>query len=218
MGDNHKAEFLFKQEIEKIDQFHLDEMKSSLLNGQAICCYDRGSYQEALVLIDEALAKNPEDSILWANHGVICRAAGQSKRSLPSVKKAIRINPATPEFWGSMGYIYMSMGKFDSALPSFEKALSIDPEIVQFMLAAAVCFYRLGIFDRFAETMRLVSVSIQSENSCLSICYDYLQGDKSAALNRLQEMIKTEKIPRSLLHRDSNLHFILGIDTLLSIA
>ena len=217
IGENRKAEDLFRQELEKIRPFHLDEMKSFLLNGQAISCYDRGSYREPLVLLEEALAQRPEDGVLWANHGVMCRAAGQSVRSLASVKKAIKNNSNTAEFWGSMGYIYMSMGKFETALSSFEKALSIHPESIQFLLSAAVCSSQLEYFDRFDEIMESISVGIQGKNSYLTVCYDYLRGNRLAALKQLQEMIKSEKIPRSLLHRDPGLHFIFGVDALLTI-
>lgn len=215
-GDNRKAEDLIRQELEKIRPFQLDELKSSLLNGQSISCYDRGAYDEALILIEEALAHRPEDGVLWVNHGIMCRAAGQSTGSLASVKKAIKINPKAPEFWGSMGYIYMSMGKFDVALSSFEKALSIHRESVQFLLSAAVCSSQLEYFDRFDEIMESISVGIQGENSYLRVCYDYLKGNRLTALNQLQEMTKSEKIPRTLLHRDPSLYFILGIDTLLT--
>lgn len=216
-GDNHKAEDLIRRELEKIRPFQLDELKSSLLNGQSISCYDRGSYEEALVLIEEALAHRPEDGILWANHGIICRAAGQSARSLASIKKAIKNNSNISEFWGSIGYVYISMGKFDNALSSFEKALSINPESIQFMLALAVCFSQLGYFDRFDKIMESISASTQGENSYLRVCYDYLKGSRLTALNQLQEMTKSEKISRSLLQRDPSLHFILGIDALLTI-
>jgi tetratricopeptide (TPR) repeat protein len=216
-GKNHKAEELFRQELEKANQYHLNDMKSFLLNGQAISCYDRGAYHEAFALIEDALVNRPDDGILWANHGIMCRATGQSNKSLASVKRALRIKPSASEFWGVMGYIYMSTGKFDTALSPFEKALSIDPENIQFMFASAVCFSQIGNYDRFAETMKLISANILEENSYYTICRDYLQGNKPAALNQLKGMLKSGKIPRSLLNRDPSLHFILGIDALLSI-
>lgn len=217
-GDNDKAENLWRQELETLNQFQLVEMKASLLNGQAISSYDRGAYQEALVLIEEALSKRPEDGILWANHGVLCRAAGQSKRSLASIRKAIKIKPMAPEFQGSMGYMYMSMGKFDMARLLFEKSLNINPKNIQFKLALAFCFSQLGYFEKFEELMKSISVGIRDENSYLAICHTYLQGHKPAALNQLKDMLQAEKIPKSLPARDPSLHFILGIDALMSIS
>jgi tetratricopeptide (TPR) repeat protein len=216
-GDNDKAENISSQELENLKNFPLDEMKASLLNGQAISSYDRGAYPEALALIEEALSKRPEDGVLWVNHGIVCRAAGQSKKSLASIKKAIRIKPTSPEFQGSMGYVYMSMGKFDAAGLSFEKALSITPENIPFRLALVFCFSQLGLFDRLEELMKSISAGVQDENSYFTICHTYLQGHKSAALNQLKQMLQAEKIPKSLPARDPSLHFILGIDALLSI-
>jgi tetratricopeptide (TPR) repeat protein len=109
------------------------------------------------------------------------------------------------------------MGKFDAARLSFEKALSIAPDNIPFRFALVFCFSQLGLFDRLEELMKSISAGVQDENSYFTICHTYLQGHKSAALNQLKQMLQAEKIPKSLPARDPSLHFILGIDALLSI-
>jgi hypothetical protein len=96
--------------------------------------------------------------------------------------------------------------------------LNTNPENIQFKLALAFCFSQLGYFERFEELMKSISVGIRDENSYLKICHTYLQGYKPAALNQLKGMLQAEKIPKSLPARDPSLHFILGIDALMSIS
>jgi tetratricopeptide (TPR) repeat protein len=216
-GENHKAENLFRRELENITQFDLNDLKSFLLNGQAISYYDRGAYLDALASIEEALAKSPEDSILWANHGIMCRAAGQSRKSLTSIKRAIRLKPEAPDFWGIMGYMYMSIGRYDAALPLFEKALNINPANAHFRFASAICSSQIGDFDQFEEALKWVPVDTPDDNSYLMVCHDYLKGNKSGALIKLKEMVDNKKIPQAFLSRDPSLSFIFNVGPLLSI-
>ena len=212
-GENQKITALLSKEINKIKSVGLPDLYSMLLNAQAINSFDWDDPRSALVLIEQALELTPKWSLLWSNHGIICRSAGQAKRSLSSLKKAITLNPTSAESWGVMGYMYMSLGKYASAIPNFEEALTFHPESVNLYPAMAVCYSRAGNIEKLDEIINKIT-DVVKNNGYLLVCRDGLLGNVSSALNHLEELVISKKIPSVFLRRDPNLRFIFGATVL----
>ena len=212
-GEDQKITALLNPEIKKIKSTGLPDLRSMLLNAQAINSFDRDDPRNALGWIEQALELTPKRSLLWSNHGIICRSAGQANKSLSSLKKAVKLNPASAESWGVLGYMYMSSGKYASAIPNFEKALTLHPESVYFYPAMAVCHSRMGNIEKFGEVMKKMS-DAAGNNDYLSICRGGLLGNAPSALSQLKELVISKKIPSVFLRRDPNLRFIFGVTVL----
>jgi tetratricopeptide (TPR) repeat protein len=106
----------------------------------------RANIDNAIALLDEIVARNPDYAPAWAllaeSHSIIpnyaniirlstdeARALVQSTRSKADVaaRKAIQLDPNLADGYLALGNVYLRDGKFQTAEEFFSKALALDP-------------------------------------------------------------------------------------------
>ena len=108
----------------------LDEAEKKI--NLALSLSQKGNYQEALKLYEEALKLAPNYSLAWYNQGRILFKLNRLKDALHSNQTALAINnnwgTAQPyHAWNNRGVILARLGRFNEALQSYQQALAIVP-------------------------------------------------------------------------------------------
>ncbi len=86
----------------------------------------RGKRAEAAVLLERALAANPDHPEALADYALI--DAGDPQAALPHYLRALAGNPNAAAVHNNLGNLYRELRQPAEALASYRRALSLDPE------------------------------------------------------------------------------------------
>ncbi|WP_280152188.1 tetratricopeptide repeat protein [Piscinibacter sp. XHJ-5] len=127
--------------------------------------------QEALEIVEQALAAAPDDVDAWALRGMALVALQRQGDALEAFDRALAIDPSLAPAWSNRGAILKDMHRIPEAIVSFEKAIALgaDPEVNGWLLASltgarapvvAPSRYVERLFDDYADSFddHLVSV------------------------------------------------------------
>ena len=96
---------------------------------QQACAYEyKSDYNSAIKVIQQALAINGEDAMLYTKIAGLYADTGNYEDSLSAYKKAIKLRPNDAFIYISMGNILQTLGDYENAYNSFKHAQTIYPE------------------------------------------------------------------------------------------
>ncbi|MHB1205235.1 MAG: tetratricopeptide repeat protein [Rhodospirillaceae bacterium] len=101
------------------------------LFNQALALHQAGKLPEAEALYRQAMAVNPNISLLYNNFGVCLYAQGKNQEAVDTQKKAIALDPNLGMAHNNMGVALNAMSRHAEALEAFSKALAIEPNNYQ---------------------------------------------------------------------------------------
>lgn len=130
----------------------LADAKLGLLNTGA--SYDMSLIDEAQSLVEQALARNPDDGSAHRIMGTVSRWRGQWEDSLEQVQRALELSPSDAVAMVHLGEIYMIHGDLAAADQAFERALRFDPYGSAAMMRYAGLKHRIGDVDSATATIR----------------------------------------------------------------
>ena len=90
-----------------------------------------GKSEDALVSIDKALQRSPNNAVFLNNKGYILLKLNKYEPSLRAFEKAIRINPQFANAWCNMGLALSYLYMFDKALTSYDKAIELNSQYAE---------------------------------------------------------------------------------------
>ncbi|XP_003741105.1 dnaJ homolog subfamily C member 7 [Galendromus occidentalis] len=102
----------------------LSEMKKN--DGNAL--YKSGNYREALPLYSEAIALNPDNSLLYLNRAACYMMLHEPAKALVDCQEAIRRDPSNVKALFREAKCHISLGDAPAALRSLGKAKAIEPQ------------------------------------------------------------------------------------------
>jgi tetratricopeptide (TPR) repeat protein len=120
---------------------------------------------EAVVYLDKAIAKNPNDAMLVYNQALLYRDMGDAKRALATFAKVEGLAPDRNDLlfdsWYSMAVLYfqdLPEAEQDAmkAAQYFEKCLNLQPENKGLMFNLGVSLIRTGIRDNMSRGKALM--------------------------------------------------------------
>lgn len=107
------------------------------LNGKALIQARRGLADEALALVEEAIALAdrdlPEDAqpihrmVLRANRAQLLAARGEYEAALADLDTAISADPGYPDYYIDRGNLLVRLGRDDDAIADYETAMRVGP-------------------------------------------------------------------------------------------
>ena len=106
LGENKKAWQSLSSGILLAGTDELSQIKSWLLNGQAIILYEKKEYREASEIYAKILKENSKDGFLWMNLAVILHALGKNNEAGVQGRKALRLISTDARLWNTMGHLY----------------------------------------------------------------------------------------------------------------
>lgn len=107
-----------------------------LLTARAIFAYDRsavqlyldkGNYEEAIACLQKEIAKNPGESDIYADMGMVFETMGDYAEAIKWYEKTIEVNPGNAEGYYGLGSIYRKRHEYDQAIKWYKEALRLRP-------------------------------------------------------------------------------------------
>ena len=144
-----------------------------------VIAYQTGKYQEAIELIDQAIAINPNVASYHSNRGNALKALKQLDAAVASYDKAISLNPDFADAYYSQGVVLQGLKKLDAAVASYDKAISLKPD-------DADAYYNQGVA---LQELRQLDAAVASYDNVIALKPDYAQAfsNKGAALLELKK-------------------------------
>lgn len=96
--------------------------------------------QEALRLLAEALAINPNDTEALESAAEAHIALGSFQEASTCIKKALQVNPLSANHHFTLGNIHYLQGHYNEALKWFRSSLDIDPSWEFSLQVSALCY------------------------------------------------------------------------------
>ncbi|MEZ5563494.1 MAG: tetratricopeptide repeat protein [Gammaproteobacteria bacterium] len=110
------------------DVLHGDPRHSKALQFLGVIAGQRGESQQAVDLIDQALAINPDDAAGWSNRGNALLELKRHMEALESYDRALAINPGHADALHNRGLTLHTLDRTEEALDSYDRALAIRPD------------------------------------------------------------------------------------------
>jgi len=111
-------------------QPELGEAHTALGTFYYYCLQD---FERALVELDEARKRSPNDADIIFNTGLVKRRQGKLDEAIEFIRKAALVDPRNPDIWVNLGTTYRGRRDFNSAREMLERAHAIssdEPDII----------------------------------------------------------------------------------------
>lgn len=103
-----------------------------------------GYPEQGLPYLEEALRKNPDNSVVRLAAGQILLELGRPAEARQHLERAVALKPDNPVAWNNLGGVAMAEGNPRLALEHFERALKLKPDLAYVLANAAQAYVRLG--------------------------------------------------------------------------
>jgi tetratricopeptide (TPR) repeat protein len=140
-----KAEHLYR-EILKVAPHNFDALHLLGLIRQ-----QRGESQDALLLIDSALAILPDSAPALSNRGAVLQSVGRYNDALASFDKSIALVPDNIDAHSNRGNVLYSLGRYEESLAALDLARTLAPNHPETLSRRGLALLAL---DRAAEALR----------------------------------------------------------------
>ena len=140
-----KAENLYR-EILKVSPGHFDALHLLGLVRQ-----QRGESQDALRLIDSALAILPDNAPALSNRGAVLQSIGRHDEALASFDRSLGLVPDYVDAHSNRGNVLYSLGRFEESLAALDRARALAPDHPETLSRRGLALLAL---DRDGEALR----------------------------------------------------------------
>lgn len=115
-----------EERIRKASQemLQFNSKNSKALNALAMWHYKRQQYEAAALLLNKALAANPNASEAYNNLGLIELAKNNRKEAISMFRKALQVNPENPYAAANAAAIYAREKDYSKVVLTLEKAVN----------------------------------------------------------------------------------------------
>ena len=107
----------------------------------------RPSLAEARSAVEAALARWPDDAVLWEQLGEIEQEQEDYAGALAAAQRSLGKLPSNASCWLLNGILLAQQAKYDDAIPAFKQVLVLDPQAVWARHNLALCLQKLGRRD-----------------------------------------------------------------------
>jgi len=189
-----------------------DNEKSDIDYKNAKSFFDKGFYDDALLILKEDKAIKTKDINILLLLAAIYRKKGTNDKALFYYNKALIINPNLSDIYLNIGNIYSDIEEFDKAYKYFMKALSIDKNNIAVLNNLSLLLKDLRQFDRaitnFKKILNLDPNNLEALIN-LGICYQ-IQGMSEKAIKYLEMALKIDPDNVTLLNVLGNNKMAIG--------
>ena len=132
-------------------QPELSETYSSLGLFYYFC---RQDFDRALVELEEARKRSPNDGNVIFYTGLVKRRQGKLDEAIELIKKATVVDPRNPEMLANLGRSFRGKRDFRTAHQMFDRAFAVSPEETQFLAEKAEICRAEGDLDAAENLLR----------------------------------------------------------------
>ena len=110
---------------------------------QALGLLQNGKNNEALAVIDSAIAAGVSDPSLYNLRGLANSELGRDGEAEQSFRTVIRLDPKSPMGYNNLGVLLSKLGRLEDAAAAFRKAQTLDPKNFTALLGLGTCLEAL---------------------------------------------------------------------------
>ncbi|MBA7593530.1 Cell division coordinator CpoB [subsurface metagenome] len=159
-------------------------LQSLCLNALGAAVGSQDKDEEALPLVEEALALNPDFAEAWCNKGAALLGLERYDEAVPALDEAIRLEPGYALAWYDKGTALLGLERYEEAIPCFDEALRLRPDY-----AVAWCNKGAALLglERYDEAIPTLDEAIRLKPDFPDAWYD--RGTALLGLERYEEAI-----------------------------
>jgi Tfp pilus assembly protein PilF len=150
-----------KKEFERA--LELSPRSSLALDGYANVLVPRGRFEEALVVMNQALESDPLSPALHADLGWTYWVAGQFDQAIPHYRTVLELDPNFHVAREQLGWCYLFTGKTAEALAQFQTVAQAEPDRPWTRASLAYAYGVTGQRDRAMEVLKDLEQLSQKE-------------------------------------------------------
>jgi hypothetical protein len=126
-----------------------------LLRRQALEVAQQGKYDEAIVLFDQLIGRNPVNASDFNNRGLLHFRNSNPERALADYNEALQLNPQLAKVYNNRANCYASLGQLAEAIADYETAIDLDPTNIHARINQGITFRDLEMYDQAIENFDL---------------------------------------------------------------
>jgi tetratricopeptide (TPR) repeat protein len=176
--------------------------------------FDNQRYEEAVVLMEQAIEMFPEDFAINFILGLSLAQSGENEESKPYLKKAVKLRPSDLNAISAYAFTLSQLKENSEAEEYLKKALLLNPDDVNLLGTLGLIY---DSEERWAECDSVYerALEIDSTNALINNNYAYSLSERDKQLERALEMAKiaiaAEPENSSYLDTMGWIYFKLGV-------
>ncbi len=147
------------------------------------------SLHDAQLAAEAALARWPDDAVLWEQLAEIKQGEGDYRGALDAVQHSLKKVPCSAEAWLLCGTVLAQQANYQEAATAFKRVFALDPQAVWAGQNLALCLEKLGRRDEaIAELKRTLAVKPKYGTAWLTLGQLY---EKTGCTNDAERCYRT---------------------------
>lgn len=164
LGQLDQAESMFRALLQKypadFDLLHL----LGVVQGQ------RGNFEAAIALIEQALRTAPDNAAAYSSLGNCFKGLNQHERALASYERALALRPDDADALNNRGATLRDLKRTEDALASFDRALALRPAHTTALENRGACLIDLARTAEALDTYERLLAAAPDHTEALIIC------------------------------------------------
>jgi Flp pilus assembly protein TadD len=150
-----------------------------------------GRQAEALPLLKQALAQDPDDAEVHNSYGAALAATQHVPEAIEQFRTASRLSPDYPDAHSNLGSALVESGRLAEAIAEFRKALALSPDYAEAQVGLGGVLTRLGKVSEavplLLKAIERVPKNLQARtNLCVAL---FMAGRAPEAIPHAQEAV-----------------------------
>jgi tetratricopeptide (TPR) repeat protein len=100
--------------------------KPRYLKNLAATYVEVGKFQEAALLLEKILSKDPDDHLTHSDLGKVYASLGRYEEAKLQFQKAIELQPGNPVYYENLGFLFFNLKLYKESEEAFKKGLQVD--------------------------------------------------------------------------------------------
>lgn len=130
-------------------------LRGRQLRRQAYVVAQQGNHEEAIDILSQLIACNPQSATDYNNRGLVYFQGGQLKAALSDYNTALKIDPRLASAYNNRANYYAAQGQLAAAIADYEKAIDFNPSNVRARINRGITLRDLGLYNRAVENFDL---------------------------------------------------------------
>ena len=130
-------------------------LRGRQLRRRAYVVAQQGNHQEAIDILSQLIACNPQSATDYNNRGLVYFQGGQLEAALSDYNTALQLNPRLASAYNNRANYYAAQGQLAAAIADYEKAIDFNPSNVRARINRGITLRDLGLYSRAVENFDL---------------------------------------------------------------
>jgi len=127
---------------------------SEELYNRGILHYEKGEFEIAIELFNQAIELNASNSQYYYNLGLAFVKVSKYDKAIDNFKEALAFNPKDIDAIHNLGIAYSLKGQYNFAIQSYKKAISLKPNDFEIHNNLGISYFSMGLYNDAIESFK----------------------------------------------------------------